>query len=186
VTKLVPDVLHPAPDGMPEAMLRSLALDGVLVRIDAGYQPIDVPTTPAVRAAAIAPRVPRELAPDGMIVAGPSAAWVWGGLPRLEEPLTIVVRGAGRMPAVDQPGAHLHRILLADAEIVALGEVLVTSPLRTVLDLLRGGRPDLEPAARILEAAGLSPAVAADALRARRRLPGRRRGLARAQLLLTR
>lgn len=201
MTPSLPDVLFPASTAvriptpartprslLPEPTLRALALDGALVPIGWGYQPIDLPTTPTLRAASIAPRVPDALAPGLTVVGGRTAAWLWGAEARLEEPLTIFIRPGGRMPAVDQPGAHLYGTELDDAEIVSLGELLVTSPVRTAIDLLRTPPRRFEEQAvvRLLEERRIPAAEIRAALVAGRRLPNRRLALARIQLLLTR
>jgi len=194
---LVPDVLFPAgaaavPDDpgrrLPAATLRALVLDGDLAPIGAGFQPIDLPTTDAIRAASIAPRVPSRLAPGLIGVAGRTAAWVWGAAPVLAEPLTVLVRRGGRMPAVDQPGAHLHGVELAADELVRLGGLLVTTPARTAIDLLREppGRYDAALVARLLRERRIRPETLQRTLAAPGRLRGRRIARRRLQLLLTR
>jgi len=194
--RAVPDVLFPR-DGAPASTaarrlpgpaLRALVLDGDLAPIGDGYQPIDLPTTAAIRAMSIAPRVPEGLAPGLIGVAGRTAAWVWGAAPVLAEPLTVVVRRGGRMPAVDQPGAHLHGVELDDGDLVAVGGLLVTTALRTAVDLLR--EPPGRYEARIVAALLNEQRIAAEDLQAAlvlpRRLRGRRMARGRLQLLLTR
>ena len=186
MTKLLPDVLVPGATAIPDAMLRSLVLDGALVPIGPGYHPVDAPPTPSMRAAAIAPRIPPGLASRRPVVAGTSAAWVWGLQPRLEEPLAIIAQGERRMPAGDPPGLRLHRVRLGEGDVVVLAGLHVTSPLRTAIDLLRAEEADPGPIGRFLDEHRIEPGAVVESLLGRRRLPGRRRALVRAQLLLTR
>lgn len=98
-----------------------LLRDGDLVPLRGDMAlPRGVAETPALRAAALAPEVARR-----DVVARVAAAWVHLGGP--PPPRAVVVDGAA----------------LGPRDVVRLGGVLVTSPARTAVDLLRRDAPDV-------------------------------------------
>lgn len=124
-------LVHPATLAAAPALVRRtdvgdvawqvLLRDGdlVLLRGDVAL-PAGVPATPDLRAAALVPEVARR-----EVVARAAAAWVHlGGTP---PPRVVVVAGAA----------------LGPRDVERLGGVLVTSPARTALDLVRRDRPDV-------------------------------------------
>lgn len=165
------------------AELAAAVLDGDLVRVGDAFLPIDVPIGPRERANAL----PAVLGPDA-VAARRTAAWVWGALWRLEEPLDGY-RGVGRGSMARDPArACLHHTRLDDADVTLLGGVAVTSLLRTVIDLAMAPGPAFDEHAlrRLLAIAGRTAAEVAAEIEARPRLRGRLDALRRLQVLFTR
>jgi hypothetical protein len=80
----------------------------------------------------------------------------------------------------------LREVAFRPDEVVRLGGIAVTAPLRTAADLARLEPPSeaLEPAiAALLELAGVDPDAAAHRLAAAPRSPYKRRGMARLRAL---
>ena len=176
-------LLRPATgDGrLAAAELTAAVLDGDLVRVGDAFVPIDAPQDPELRAAVLLPR----LVP-GLVVAGRTAAWVWGAAWHLEEPISCC-HGRSLRPA-PAPGLAIQRVVLRPGDVVAVGDARVTSPLRTSLDLARAAEADYDERllARQLRRSGLTTADVIAELERRPRVPRRRAALQRLQVLLTR
>lgn len=138
---LLPDHLLSA------AELRSCALDGEVVALGEGFLPIDAPLTALARAASLAPL----LIDARVVVADRSAAWVWGW-GRAPAAVTTCVSIAARIPSPDRRRLRAREVVISADEMVLLGGVAVTSPMRTVLDL---ARHDDEPDVIDVIAAGI-------------------------------
>jgi hypothetical protein len=101
-----------------------------------------VELTPLVRA-----RAANLIVAPGVALAGGTAAWIYGIPPmepnaHLRETPLETVRPAGRA-AVRRAGSRGRTALLRDEDLVELEGALVTSPVRTALDLARErDRPD--------------------------------------------
>jgi len=143
--------------------------------------PAAVPLTPTLRALAV-----RDLVPRDTVVAGASAAWVLCGSarPRLLE----VVYPPGRHRPAPHPGRAPRQTHVLRDETVLVAGVLVTTPVRTALDVATRRDPDeaLETLARLRDACGLDVAAAARSLELRYRWPGRDRARSTLALLLAR
>jgi hypothetical protein len=158
--------LAPALDtaSFSEAERSVLRLDGEAVPLGLTVVPVDVPVGPAVRAASLTAAVARH----DLVVDLRTAAWVHGVLPALPRPLTLAVdvsRSRRTKLVVPPPREARFR----EDDLVRLGGVLVTTPLKTAFDLLRLDDDGVERrgesldalAAALLREARLSPAVAA-------------------------
>jgi hypothetical protein len=112
--------------------LQSAVLDGELVALGEGFVPIDAPHTAHVRAASLSPLV----IDARVIISDRSAAWVWGWatMPRA---VTTCVSIVARIPSPDRRRLRAREVVIHDGEWVMLGEVAVTSPVRTLIDLAR-------------------------------------------------
>jgi hypothetical protein len=121
--------------GLTPGRLRRAVRDGDVRRVLHGvYVHGDVPLTVETRIAAAA----RVMNPDA-VVCDRTAAWIWGvdtfafreldGVPALE---TFVVRGRHRSSRAESRGGV--RDLIRE-DWVEVGEIKVTTPLRTALDL---------------------------------------------------
>lgn len=109
--------------------------DLVLLRDDAAL-PAGVPTTPALRAAALAPLVPARCA-----VARAAAVWLHlGGRP--PDRVHVVAPSRVRVPD-PAPGRSASAADLPDRDVLLVGGVRVTTPRRTAVDLLSHDPPDL-------------------------------------------
>jgi hypothetical protein len=165
-----------SPHDLPAAELQAARLDGELFGIDSCYCPIDEIESPAHRGAALAALVPSRL-----IAEQRSAAWIWG---------------AGAAPARHQfcasvearvrPAASLRisvrEVVIDDASVVDVGGILVTTILRTIVDLARFSEDfsaDREPVGRLMELGRVSLRAAERDIHSRRNLPNKRRAIER-------
>lgn len=122
-----------SPFGWPE--LQAMALDGVLARIHhEGFVPPQVPVTPQLRARAVAGAVPARI--RQRVVAGRmSAAWIYGCAPEPDK-LALLVDATRRVSSMrGTRGCTLHEVKLGPMDVVSLGGLMVSSPLRTALDI---------------------------------------------------
>jgi len=169
---------------MPDAALRAAVLDGELYRIGEAYRSIDLPVDAAARAASL-----ERATGGGAILAGRTAAWVWGVIPGLPEPRERIMpphRGIGHSPAPVLPGWRTRTVRLGAAEVALVGGVAVTTARRTAIDLACADSSEDAWLAGLVALAGLSIEQLIDDLAARRRLRGRDAAIARVQLLVTR
>lgn len=114
------------------AELSAARLDGDLVEVGDGYMPADAVESPAMRAASL-----RAICGTRLVACLWSAAWVYGAL---GDPPTrhAVMRGAShRVGNLIGRRAVLHDVGAPDADVVEIAGVLVTSPLRTLVDVAR-------------------------------------------------
>ena len=177
--------LAPALDtaSFSEAERSVLRLDGEAVPLGLTVVPVDVPVGPAVRAASLSAAVARH----DLVVDLRTAAWVHGVLPTLPRPLTLAVdvsRSRRTKLVVPPPREARFR----EDDLVRLGGVLVTTPLKTAFDLLRlddDGDESLDAlAAALLREARLSPAVAAALAHLQPGCPHKQRGIDRLAALV--
>lgn len=104
-----------------------------MVRCGPGVRLVSWPETPTVRATAIGD----DFTP-ARVAALLTAAWIWGVTREPNEQLEFVVL-RGRTHDLRQFSAvALHQYQLDQADISRLGPFSVTSPKRTLYDLLRG------------------------------------------------
>lgn len=112
--------------------LQSAARDGELVTLGEGFVSIDAPDTPFIRAASLSPVV----LDSRVIIADRSAAWVWGW-GAMPPTVSTCVSIAARIPSPDRRRLRAREVVIADDERVTLGDIAVTSPARTLVDLAR-------------------------------------------------
>lgn len=166
---------------LPLAELQAARLDGQLIACAGRYVTIDAPDAAEVRAALV-----HGGRSDRVIVELRSAAWVHGVVPRPPSVPQLCVSVSARTHR--GPTAGLREVRFEQGDLVSLGGVLVTSPLRTALDLVRTADDREHSADRgalreLLRAAGVSPRRASELLDARRKLPGKARALRRLDAL---
>lgn len=166
---------------LPLAELQAARLDGQLIACAGRYVTIDAPDAAEVRAALV-----HGGRSDRVIVELRSAAWVHGVLPRPPSVPQLCVSVSARTHR--GPTAGLREVRFEQGDLVSLGGVLVTSPLRTALDLVRTADDREHSADRgalreLLRAAGVAPRRASELLDARRKLPGKARALRRLDAL---
>lgn len=143
---LVPGSLIPAGDLRPLELytpgdlfswpeLQSLCSDGILAHLfrDAYVLPGQSPTA-SLRARAAARGVPASI--RRRVVAGRmTAAWIHGCSPPPER-LALLVDSNHRISALRATrGCTLHQVTLGRCDVVSLGGLMVSSPLRTAVDL---------------------------------------------------
>ena len=161
-----------------EAERSVLRLDGEVVPLGLTVVPVDVPVVPAVRAASLAAATSRH----DLVLDLRTAAWVHGALPVLPSPLSLAVDvSRSRRTKLVVPPPREARFRADD--LLRLGGVLVTTPLKTAFDLLRldeHGDPAVEElAAALLRGAGLSPSVATALAHLQPGCPHKQRGIDR-------
>jgi hypothetical protein len=170
----LPAVLTPTL--FPEAELSALTLDGEAFRLGDAVVPIDVPESAALRAGSIASAAERY----GLVAERWTAAWVHGAAAVAPRPhqLCIDVSRGGRTRMV----AGLREVVFQPGDVLLLGGLAVTTPLRTAADLARleHPAPRLDAAlAALLDLAGVTAEEAALRLAAAPPAPYKRRGVER-------
>jgi hypothetical protein len=133
------------PLDLPLAELSAARLDGELFSVDDAYSPIDLPDGPTERARSVAPYCQGRLMAEQN-----TAAWIWGARtspPRYHELCASL--GARARPAF--PLRTLVREVVIDtSEFVVIAGIPVTTPLRTIVDLVRFGDEFDDEAARVV------------------------------------
>jgi hypothetical protein len=164
------------PDQFSEAERSVLRLDGECVPVGLTVVPADVPMGPEVRAASLSAAVARY----DLVVDLRTAAWVHGAVPQLPRPLTLAVDvSRARRTKLVAPAPR--EAVFRPDDLVRLGGVLVTTPLKTAFDLLRLGPAEAVEgvAVTLLRSARLSPAVAAALAQLQPGCPHKQRGIDR-------
>lgn len=119
---------------LPLAELSALRLDGELAGLGHGYLPVDLAEAPATRTLSISVGVPAPF-----IAALHTAAWIWGcrdHAPAVQE--WCLDAADGRRPRVADPLIHrVRELLYLPGETTRLAGRAVTTPRRTIVDLLR-------------------------------------------------
>jgi hypothetical protein len=129
-----PDLYSPGrPFSGPE--LQSLAADGVLARFhQQGYSLPDVHASPQMRARAAANYVPAGIR-QRVIAGRMTAAWIYGCAAEPDR-LALLVDAKRRISSLrNTRGCTLHEVRLGPFDVVSLGGLMVSSPLRTALDI---------------------------------------------------
>jgi hypothetical protein len=131
--------LYFAGDRLSSAELACARLDGDVVEVGDAYMPADAVETRELRAGSLRERVPPTLA-----VARESAAWVHGAVPDAPARHTVQRRSPVRLHHVIDPRLSYRDQPLGPEAAVMVGGVWVTTPARTLADLVRalhGGEP---------------------------------------------
>lgn len=105
---------------------------GTLVRCGPGLRLAGWPETPRVRLAALAP----WLTP-GRVAILSTAAWVWGAARSPDHRLEFSARHRQSLDALANNRVHFRQLRLEPSELTQLGDFAVTTPERTILDVLR-------------------------------------------------
>ncbi len=137
--------LYFADERLSPAELSAARLDGHLVELGEAYIPADAVETRELRAGSL-----RELLGDTLAATHLSAAWVHGALP--EPPARHTVQRAVERRLHQVIGRRLlYRDLRVDPhDVMLIGGVQVTDPIRTLVDLSRIGDVDHTRAARLM------------------------------------
>ena len=126
-----PELYSPdMPFAWPE--LQSLAADGLLDRIHhRGYTLPGLPATPQLRARGAVPASVRQRVVAGRM----TAAWIYGCASEPDR-LALLVDATRRVSSLRTTrGCTLHEVRLGPFDVVSLGGLMVSSPLRTALDI---------------------------------------------------
>lgn len=162
---------------LPLAELSAMRLDGEIVAVDQCFAPFDDFPSPEQRASALALNRGERL-----IAERHSAAWVWGALDHPPTPHEFCVAHNARVTRRPVPHLTVREVVLAEGDVIEIGGVAVTSPQRTIADLVRfsdhWGQRDGIIVSRLLTAGGLTVAQALRELD-RHKLPHKRRATER-------
>lgn len=163
---------------LPLCELNAARLDGELFALDEAFLPVDTVERPVHRAHALALRLPPRL-----IAELDTAAWVFGALARPPLPLEVCADSTARFRAVGNPVLAVREVVLGADDTVTIGQLTVTTPLRTAVDLARA-RPrfdeaDARTVRRLARHGGFTLQAALDYLEERGHLPAKRRACAR-------
>lgn len=115
--------------------LQAMAADGVLSQVyQRGYMLPGTATTPQLRARAASFAVPAGI--RQRVVAGRmTAAWIYG-CAKEPDRLALLVDATRRVSSLRATrGCTLHEVRLGPFDVVSLGGLMVSSPLRTALDI---------------------------------------------------
>lgn len=124
--------------------LSAARLDGDVVELGEAYAPADLVETPALRAASLAPLIETI---RGAAFAGMSAAWIHGAGDAPPEVHEVQSATGRRLRAPANRRLIVHDPVLDPVDLQDLGGVAVTTPERTLIDLLRW--PATQPGRRV-------------------------------------
>ncbi|MEZ5191028.1 MAG: hypothetical protein R2717_09575 [Schumannella sp.] len=163
---------------LPLAERMAARLDGELYALGSGHCPIDEPSSPALRLAAIltdrSPALIAELS---------TAAWVWTAIAPSARVLELCVPSGTRAHRAADPEIVVREVVHHPGDVTVLGRHRVTTPMRTVLDLarvrIRFERVDLIAVRGLAAVGGFDRDACVAALRSRRNLPGRTEAIRR-------
>jgi len=125
------------------AELAALVLDGLAQPLSQDcFAPGTAVVDARLRARALAERIPLE-ARQRVVAGRLSAAWIHGHGSEPERPTLFIA--TGRRAGALRRGlrAELHDVRLGSHDVMSLGGLLVTTPLRTALDVASALRPEL-------------------------------------------
>ena len=162
------------------AELQAMAIDGVLRRlVGDSYAPAPAPVTAELRAAALATTYDPRLR-HRTVVGRQSAAWIYGCAPEPPVPVLLVPSPRRLSSARKARGVLVHEVWLGDFDVIELGPLRITSPLRTAVDMAMHGETPLASLVlrRLLgrSGLGLTPSLVSRALEALPRQPRKQRG----------
>ncbi|ASD22252.1 hypothetical protein B7495_09210 [Cryobacterium sp. LW097] len=132
MTPLLPAALTPA--DLPLAELNCARLDGELFPLAGAWCPVDAHDGPETRGEALTSVAPSRAAAERM-----SAAWIYG-LAAEPDPHQFCIDMTARARKPVETRTQLREVRLGRDDTRVLGRQLVTTPLRTAIDLARWGR----------------------------------------------
>ena len=175
--------LSSLPSRMSLPEWQSAVLDGEAVAIGGGFVCIDEPVGAQDRAVSLA----IGLRGSRAVVSDRSAAWVWGwGESRSVVDTCVPI--TARVASPERRRRHAREAVIEPHEIIEIGGVRVTSPLRTVIDLVRHDHDD-EVITLVVAALDAGDVAAGDVTSELGRRPGishLRRARARVELAFSR
>jgi hypothetical protein len=126
--------LHPvlSRSEFPAPELRALVLDGEAFRVDDCVAPLDEIPGPTLRAAALAAELPPRL-----IAEQHSAAWIWGAQQAPPERHEVCADITARTRPALGALLSVREVVLLHDDTATLGGLVVTTPMRTAIDLTR-------------------------------------------------
>ncbi|MFB7250711.1 hypothetical protein [Microbacterium sp. NPDC056234] len=170
-----PELLYRPGLSLSAAELQAMRLDGLVFEVGDAFLPADIPETADARMLSLAPHVRAE-----HVVSGTTAAWIHGAGDGRPARCHVRPHVQRRLRAPSDPDVVLHDGVVPPTEIQVFAGMRVLTVPATLVDLARSDR---EADARTwllallaLQPTQVSPAI--DLLRARERLPGKRRAIA--------
>ncbi|UBH05969.1 hypothetical protein K8P10_001480 [Leucobacter sp. Psy1] len=130
----------PALDRLPPTIVHAALMRGDLVRCGPGVRPVGWPDSPRVRAHALSGRLTH-----GRIASHLTAAWVWGAARRTGPALYATVPDRRRREPTRDAGLTLTHRPCPERDRVRFGAIAVTTPRRTLIDLIHDAATDGEP-----------------------------------------
>lgn len=124
--------LFSAGDRLSTAELTAARLDGDLIELGEAFMPADAVETRELRAGSL-----RTLAGDTLALTRSSAAWVHGAIPEPPGRHAVQRRTARRIAAVIDGRLEYRDVLIPAADLTVISGVAVTTPVRTLVDLVR-------------------------------------------------
>ncbi|WP_298742369.1 SAM-dependent methyltransferase [uncultured Microbacterium sp.] len=118
-------------DGLSLAELTAARLDGDLIDVGEAFMPTDAVETRALRAASL-----RRLIPTTVALTHASAAWIHGAVSTPPARHTVQRLSRVRMHVRD-PRLIYRDHAVSSTDVVEIGGISVTSPARTLADLVR-------------------------------------------------
>lgn len=122
---------------LPRSVERAELLIGSLVRWGPGVRPIGWPDGPRIRAHIAGNRPPAT----GLVLALGAAAWVWGADWEPDQVVEWSTLESRRRTTMDVSGSRVHEFNIHSHEVEDFDGILVTTPLRTLWDLLLRADP---------------------------------------------
>ena len=165
-------------DDLPLAELCAARLDGELYSLDSCFCPVDELEFPALRANVIAAQWPFRL-----IAEQRSAAWVHGvtDAPPARHDLCADISARARPTNLRR--ANVREVVVDTTEIMRIGRLDVTTPLRTTLDLCRVsttfGDVEREICVALMRLGNVDIAECIHTLESRRNLPNKKLAITR-------
>ena len=131
----VPEVLYSPGMLFSWVELQAMASDGVLTRLaQRSYLPPGTASTPQLRARAAACTIPPPI--RQRVVAGRmTAAWIYGCAGEPDRTALLVDANRRVSSLRGARGCTFHEVKLGPFDVVSLGGLLVSSPLRTAVDI---------------------------------------------------
>lgn len=170
------------PDDLPWPELQAAALDGDVYAIGDAFAPIDEFDRSLLRAESIARTWPRRV-----IAERRSAAWVLGALDRAPLVHELCTDTTARTKHPLTTAVQLREVVMDQHDIVRVGRLGVTSPVRTIVDLARidpvFGEAEAEACRRLLALPGATVEACRVLMDRRRNLPGKNRAWQRIRSL---
>ena len=171
MTQRLPAVLTLVDLPLPE--LLAARLDGDLFALDDCFTPIDEIDQPRHRAAALHAGLSERLIAEQL-----SAAWIWGALDAPPARHQLCAATGARVGHAHPPWMDVREVVIHEHEIASIDGLLLTTPLRTAVDLARFS-PCFEMS--MVTRLGVTRTECLADLDRRRNLPGKK--LARQRLL---
>lgn len=173
--RMHPALLYRSGSVLSDAELHAMRLDGLVFEVGDAYLPADVPETANIRLLSLASHVR-----DEHVVSGTTAAWVHGAGDKRPTRCHVRPHVARRLRAPAETEVVLHDGVVPPHEFQVLSGLRVLTVPATLVDLARAER-DAEARMWLValvaqDPTQVSPAI--DLLRARERLPGKRRAIA--------